>query len=227
MRVGIIAEGKGDCAVLNNILYCLLDDNSDITFLRPEFDLDETDLAGQEMNAEAFSSWTLVQKDCQEQHKFHSFLVDNNILQEERSIIIQIDTAECSDYGINRPPKDTHYCNNLRAAVINQINNWLDHQFNDLLHYAVCIEETEAWFLPIYESKDSSTSADPKQKLERILQRKRKTDKNFAKKVAKCTTTYEEMEFYTMPLRKRKGLKNACKYNQSLNDFILSINSDF
>ena len=224
MRIGIIAEGRGDCAVLKNILYSFLDDNSNLAFLRPEFDLDETDLAGQNMDAAAFSSWTLVRQDCEKQTKFRSFLVDNNYLQEERSIIVQIDTAECDQYGVKRPnKKDDNYCSRLRQAVMNQINTWLDNQFTDQLRYAICIEETEAWILPIYESKDSSTSTDPKRKLERILKRKRETDKTFAKKEAKQISTFEQMDFYSLPLRKKKGLTNACKYNQSLNDFVSSI----
>jgi len=34
---------------------------------------------------------------------------------------------------------------------------------------------------------------------------------------------FEQMDFYSLPLRKKKGLTNACKYNQSLNDFVSSI----
>jgi len=88
LEIGIIAEGKGDCAVLSNLLTGILDiEEEDIRFLRPEFNLDNTDKAAYEaMSANEFSSWTLVKKDCEEQFKFKTFL--DSAIDEERYIII-------------------------------------------------------------------------------------------------------------------------------------------
>jgi hypothetical protein len=231
MQIGVIAEGKGDCAVLQNILGTVLKDKDvDVRFLRPEFDLDETDLqdgAYKTMSEDEFSSWTLVQKDCVNQTKLQSFLVDDNIFVEERKIVIQIDTAECEleNYDVIRPKKDANYCTNLRTAVIHKINTWLSNLYTGQLYYAVCIEEMEAWLLPLYESKDSSKHTDPKRKFDTIVQRKRNTDKKFNKEVQALSQKleFEKMDFYSADFKKSKKLNNALKYNQSLNDFVVSL----
>ncbi|BDS15187.1 hypothetical protein [Aureispira anguillae] len=230
MRIGIIAEGRGDCAVLNNILWTILNDDDDIQFLRPEFDLDETDLQGgeyKEMTADEFSSWTLVQKDCVERSRLQSFLVDENIIDEERAIIIQIDTAECEleNYDVIRPAKDSNYCTNLRTSVINQINKWLNNQYTGQLYYAICIEEMEAWLLTLFETKDSSQYPDPKRKFHRLISKKKSSDKKFDKKTQKIAqkSDFEKMSFYAADFKKKKKLTAALKYNQSLNDFVTSL----
>jgi hypothetical protein len=44
MRIGVIAEGRGDLAVLTNIFKGQLGlDSEDIQYLRPEYSLDETE----------------------------------------------------------------------------------------------------------------------------------------------------------------------------------------
>lgn len=110
MVFGIIAEGKGDCAVLENILWNIIGDDDELRFLRPEFGTDENDLQNKgeyaAMETEQFSSWTLVRKDCLEKNKFRRFLSEN-ITKEERRIILQIDTAECDLYDVQRPNKKT------------------------------------------------------------------------------------------------------------------------
>jgi len=230
MQIGIIAEGKGDCAVLQNILWSVLTEEDELRFLRPEFDLDETDLQDsiyKAMTEDEFSSWTLVQKDCVNQTKLQSFLVDDNIFEEERSIIIQIDTAECElkNYDVARPSNDSDYCTNLRTAVINKINTWVNNLSTGQLYYAICIEEMEAWLLPLYESKDSSKHADPKRKFDTLIRKKRKTDKHFNKKVQAISqkSEFEKMNFYSADFRKSKKLKEALKYNQSLRNFVTSL----
>lgn len=230
MQIGIIAEGKGDCAVLQNILWSVLKDEDDVRFLRPEFDLDETDLQDstyKAMTEDEFSSWTLVQKDCANKIKLQSFLVDDNIFEEERSLIIQIDTAECElkNYDVVRPNKDDNYCTNLRTAVINKINTWVNNLYAGQLYYAICIEEMEAWLLPLYESKDSSKHADPKRKFDTLIGKRRNTDKNFNKKVQAISqkSEFEKMNFYAADFKKAKRLKDALKYNQSLHDFVASL----
>ena len=230
MQIGIIAEGKGDCAVLQNILWSVLKEEDDVRFLRPEFDLDETDLQDstyKAMTEKEFSSWTLVQKDCANQTKLQSFLVDDNDFEEERSIIIQIDTAECEleNYDVARPVKGSDYSTKLRTAVINKINTWVDNLYAGQLYYAICIEEMEAWLLPLYESKDSSKHTDPKKKFDALISKKRRTDKNFNKKVQAISqkSDFEKMDFYAADFKKAKKLKDALKYNQSLRDFVDSL----
>ena len=60
MKVGIIAEGFADIAIIRAILKKLKGiDGSDILNVRPEDQTDET-----ELNEKNFSNWTLVLKEC-------------------------------------------------------------------------------------------------------------------------------------------------------------------
>lgn len=224
MKIGIVAEGKGDCAVLANILEGLGYEDEP-HYLRPQFSLDATDMATpayQQMAAEEFSSWTLVRQDCIEKTKFENFL--NGPIAQDAIIIIQIDTAECEleNYEVERPPKDKDYCTNLRNTVIDKINEWLEWQYADDIRYAVCIEEMEAWLLPLFEKKDSTLHADPKKKFEKALSNKKNKDNKFKKATDKLKQKgeYAKMNFYSKSFKKKKELEQATKHNQSLHDFV-------
>lgn len=235
MELGIIAEGLGDYAVLYNILVGILGpDLRDPIALRPRLQTDETEIGDANYKApepENFSSWSVVANDCKEGTLFQSFLIDNNILEEERKIIIHLDTAECEleGYDVPRPTKtkgeEKEYCQQLREAVIQQINNWLNQQYEEQLLYAICIEETEAWLLPLYEKKGSSTRPDPKKHLEKLLQKKRNTDKKFKKQYESSEKqgTRALQDFLSKAYKKEKNLKAALLHNQSLADFVQSI----
>ena len=83
MRLGIIAEGKADIAVIKAVLKALKGiDGSDVVQLRPSEQFDETDL--NEMN---FSNWNLVLKSCE----------DNNLLQFFFDVLADDVFACCSD----------------------------------------------------------------------------------------------------------------------------------
>lgn len=71
MRLGIIAEGRADIAVIKAVLKALKGiDSSDVVQLRPSEQFDETDLS--EMN---FSNWNLVLKSCEDNSLLQSFLM--------------------------------------------------------------------------------------------------------------------------------------------------------
>lgn len=56
MRTAIIAEGRGDLAVITNILKGELGiDRCDIKYILPEFEYDQTDLS--QMPETQFSNW--------------------------------------------------------------------------------------------------------------------------------------------------------------------------
>ncbi len=226
MEIGIIAEGKGDCAVLKNILMGLLDlDEEDIRFLRPDFNMDNTDKAAYEsMPLSEFSTWTLVKKDCEEHNKFRSFL--DNPIAGERYIIIQIDTAECEEkgYDIQRADKkNPDYCEQLRQAVKGKIDEWLQNKWADQIHYAICIEEMEAWIHTLYEKRNTSIPVKAKEAFQKCLAKHLKTNKKLARQFQKNQRTeFIKADFLSKKFRKKKELMKALEQNQSLKTFVLS-----
>jgi hypothetical protein len=220
MRVGIIAEGKSDFAVMVNILKGKLElDRAFITPILPEFQLDETDRA--QMREEEFSNWTLVKQCCIDKARISDFLEP---FEDKRIVVIQIDTAEMHLVGFNveKPQKDAeNYSRELRERVIHQINVWLEGNFNGLIYHAISIEETEAWLLTIYDSRalETATYNTPKERLFRELNKKLSEKE---KKILRMPPLDQYHEL-SKDFRKKKLLMKYCKNNESLALFCESL----
>jgi hypothetical protein len=207
MRIGVISEGHADRAVITNIVIGITGiDLNDIEAIRPVYCYDETDKAL--LNVQTFSTWSVVKEECERRELIDGFLA----FEGQDFVIIHIDTAEAEYYGITRPDKNSKtYCDDLRALVIKQINTWLKDDLSDSILYAVAIEETDAWILTIYDPNDSTTSAKPKEKLSRIL----------GKKKINSTSNYDNFITISKPFAKSREIKkgNFLSYNCSLKAF--------
>lgn len=221
MKAAIIAEGRSDLAVITNILKGKLNiDKSDIKPIRPEYKYDQTDMA--QMNEKSFSSWTCVKSECQNKNDLKRFLDVN----ENAILVIQIDTAERGEngYDVCLPQKTNNqndYCTELRVNIISKINEWLGNDFPERIAYAVCIEETEAWVMTLYEETDTSKSANPKEKLNNILNRKFSTPKK--RLILSEQNEFKKMEKLSNDFAKKKILKKSQKDNKSLDLFCYNL----
>jgi hypothetical protein len=76
-------------------------DREHVQFLRPEYALNETDL--HEQSDEQFGNWLHVKRACIDYTRIHEFL--DTPLDEERLVVIHIDTAEAelAGYDVVRP----------------------------------------------------------------------------------------------------------------------------
>jgi len=216
MRIGIIAEGTTDQAVLENILKGLDYDGSDLIYIRPDLSMDETDK--QFYNIDTFGGWEYVKKDCLERTKLDEFFM----IADNQYLIIQVDTLEITQTQslIQKPQKRNNpnyaqelkeYARALRNSVIDIINKWLENNYQEKLLYAICLEEMESWILTIYTQKDTTQAANPKETLKYILKGKLLGgDKHYYKEISKL-------------FRKRKKLLTFCKFNESMKTFVESV----
>jgi hypothetical protein len=219
MKIGIIAEGKADLAVITNILKGVLDiDRSDILYIQPENYLDETDLSSYnyQININQFSNWELVLKQCVEKDKIIDFF--DNPIEDERFLVIQIDTAESElkNYGVIKPTKkgNQNYPEEMRGVVASKIDSLIEN-VSYKIFYAICVEETDAWVLTIYsnDSKDTSFFNNPKEKLHEIILKDKKLSK--LSKLSTYEKYYELSKFF----RKNKDLNKFILKNKSLEIF--------
>lgn len=196
MKIGIIAEGKTDIAVIQKLLKGVADiEGSDTIPIRPSMARDETDEGFKNQNPDVFGSWTNVKNDCESGDKIEAFFT----IEDQKYITIHLDTAEVSECQVNKPDKRDHqYCEKLRELVIGKISEWLKNKYSDKLLYAIAIEEIEAWLLVLYTHGDSVLSANPKEKLDHLIQ---KTGR-------KKYQTYEAYLKYAHPFSKKKVMKN-------------------
>lgn len=224
MRIGIIAEGRGDLAVISNILRGQLGiEFEDIQFLRPQYALDETDLHA--MSEEQFSNWGLVKKECTTGALLEEFL--NSPIDEERLVVIHIDTAEAErpGYDVTRPPSSTKdSAIELHRRVAAKLDEWLSKRKSDQFHYAIAVEETEAWILTLYQKKkETSTARDPKKALQKELNQ-RHSDKE--RKQLSQMRAYEHHDKLSRDFRKRRTLDDCATRNHSLRLFLESLASN-
>jgi len=200
--VGIVSEGRSDQGIIINILkgICGIDE-SEILPIRPREMYDETDLSSK--GDLTLGGWSRVKMECESKEQINAFLA----LDGNDYVVIQIDTAECDQYGVERPKKDEKYCPELRSRVKSKIQEWLatDDQF---AIYAISIEEIEAWLLTTLEKKDSAKSADPKSKYEKASRQK-------------APVSIEDGKSYSKSFRKMKNFSqyNYGEYNCSLKLF--------
>jgi hypothetical protein len=217
MVIGIIAEGTEDQAVIKNIIKGIsksLDLEIDVRSIRPDLKQDETD---KYQNQQTIGTFQGVKNACigidGEREDFEKFF----FLEDSVFMTLQLDTAEIEnqDFKFIRPNKNNNlnYSTELRNKVIELIDGWLENNYKNELLYAIAIEELEAWCLTIYEKKDSSISANPKNQLMRILSKKNiKIDGN------NRANSFEQK--VTKEFRKFKKLNEFMLYNKSLETFV-------
>jgi hypothetical protein len=215
MSIGIIAEGKGDLGVLDQILKGITGlDTSNFKHIRPSEEFDETDLNNPDRR---WSTWSLVRQECIDGSAIESYLQ----LEDSRFVVIHIDTDSAKDYGVIVPKRDSSYCQLLRSNVVAMIKSWLNGRFENKIHFAVAIEEIEAWLLTIYDksAKETSLQPNPKKSLSYIL----------SKRGENTTSNYENYKRLSKHFAKAKDvLSSKClDFNCSLRLFYEEFQQDW
>ncbi|MBK8625795.1 MAG: hypothetical protein IPN86_09615 [Saprospiraceae bacterium] len=211
MIVGIIAEGVTDQRVIRNILYSFELEKNQIRFLRPELSKDATD-GFRNMSEREFGSWTNVKDECVQKNSVNPFF--NNILDEEKVLVIQLDSDVCSNYGVSEViPINNHTSIDLqRSRVIDKIKEWMENAFSEQIGYAICVRNMDAWVLSLDEfkpQKDTSLISDPKNQL------KKTGNKNL-----RLRSQAEAYELISDSFSKKKNLSKAILKNESLKLFV-------
>lgn len=221
MRIGIIAEGFADANVIKAIVKKLLGyDGSDMRVLRPENTFDETDL--QAMN---FSNWQLVFESCKDEILLGAFF---DSLEGDAMLIVHVDTAERGLVGfdVNEPQRTkgvdyATYAEHLRQNVIAKINTLVAEAYRDRIAYAIAVEETDAWLIPLFENKagDSASHARAKETLAKLISADKKRVKSFV------DSEHKSLDYVKLGADLAKELTICRKRNKSLDLFCLDIES--
>lgn len=216
MKIGIIAEGPDDIVIVANVIKKLKGiDTSDIVPLLPADSYDETDI-----DHLKFSNWELVLNAAEDGLLMNQFF---NLWEDVDPVVVfHIDTAErgMKNYDIPDPTRTKGtdykvYSAELRDNVRAKFENMIPVAFRDKIAYAIAIEETEAWLIPVFENNknDSASHAKPKEHLEKIIN-------SSGKQKSKYTDT-EKKRLDAVKLGKllSKNLKQCRLKNTSLNLF--------
>lgn len=242
MRVGIIAEGKTDQAVIENILRGVFGiDSESIQHIRPSDGADETDLYRPDLGQ--YSNNVLVKQDCLERTKIRDFFA-SPIDEGERLLVIHLDTDEIgrgdsiltaarpaeaslpaptSKNSKKKAPATAPILDTFRNNVIAEIDGWLEGEFKPQLRYAIAIEETEAWLLALHDDRDTSDIREPKKAWLKFLHRPNGLSKQERKRLTFDLGPYESAAELSKGFRREKTLRNAARRNRSLHLFVESL----
>jgi hypothetical protein len=220
MRVGIIAEGWADVAVILQVLKGQLGlDESETVFLRPELSSDETDRG--DPGARTFSNWEIVKNELCDATTLRDFLESD--LDEEMLVVVHLDTAECElpNYGVERPPRDSSaYVFELVYAVLAKVSEWLGDYRHPGLRFAIAVEETDAWVLTLYSMNETHSHLDPKAKLTKELNRPNAFSEKERRAIFSQKNERLKYRELAKGFRKQKALLDAAKRNASLAIFL-------
>ncbi len=220
MRVGIIAEGRGDFGILTRVLRGALGVDEDaVEFLRPEFDVDETDTFS--MSAEQRGNWSIVLDECRERQRIRDFF--GAPTDEVKMLVVHIDAAECERPGFDvarpTPPEASRLCERIERMMVGV----LEGEFSDRTCFAIAVEESEAWVLPLYTREpDTCVVADAKKRLERELNRPNLFSDRERKRLF-ARSEYDRMREVAKELARRRSLDDAARRNVSLARFVKAL----
>ncbi len=217
MKAGIIAEGAGDAAVVTNILKGKLGlQRSDIIYLTPDLDFDETDLSL--MRPEQFSTWSVVRQKCCDDlflTRFFEGIDDNRIL------VVHIDAAERfeKNYEVLEPKRSEadDYPVEVRRNIEAKIREWTRGSYSNKIVCAIAVEETDAWLLTIYLPLQTETAllANPKERLNKELNKPNLLTDKERKKLFSQSIFNRYLQL-SEPFRKLKELNKLSEKNASL-----------
>lgn len=219
MRIGIIAEGFADANVIKALVQKLTGCKEvDIYLLRPEEIFDETDLGA--MN---YSNWNLVFESCKDEALLDAFFEE---IEGDAILVVHIDTAErgSKGYDVDIPQRSrgvdySEYSVLLRNNVRSKIESLIAEPYRNRIAYAIAIEETEAWLIPLFDkgSGDTSSHVRVKEHLSSLIGVDRKNVKKY------IDTRHKSLDYVKLGKELVKNL-NRCRHrNKSLDLFCVDI----
>ena len=218
MKIGIIAEGPADVKVIRGVLAALADvDGSDTISIRPDEQKDETVL-----NERNFSTWSLVLEECRRESTLANFF---DSVDEERYLVVQVDTAERGEegYEVVEPQRTGKvnwklYSSELRENVIRKIETTIDVKYRKQILYAVCVEETDAWLIPLFEipRTDTASKVRPKEYLQGLIGDLKDRHKY-------VDTDKKNLNYASLGKLLKKKLNECRRGNESLNLFCADV----
>ncbi len=220
MRVGVIAEGRSDAAVITNILKGKLNiSKSDIQYLVPEFEYDETSLY--QMRQEQFSNWTVVKQNCLNSEKISNFI---DIFESERFVVIHIDadTRKEVGYDVNEPitVNNIEDIEDLHRNISKKFKEWLNNNLIDRISLAIAIQEIDSWILTVFSNKETGLFINAKERLIRIINDPNRFSKKEKQKIFSLNDDkYEQYNLLSQEFRKPKMLNQFIDNNASLKLF--------
>jgi hypothetical protein len=208
---GLVAEGKSDHAVLENILLGLFEEDisDEITTLQP------TRGATDEEAIKAFGGWFKVFEYCRSENFRGAF-------QEVQYVIIQIDTdvSEHTHYDIKQTDESGKKLvpevlvkkvrEKFEQIIANEFGQIFLEKYQDRILFAISVDEIECWLLPLYYTDNTKSKTN-------------NCDHKLHQKAGKFEKNYNDYDKISREYRKNKTLMKSFPENPSLKIFVESV----
>jgi hypothetical protein len=208
---GLVAEGKSDHAVLENILLGLFEEDisDEITTFQPARG------ATDEEAIKAFGGWFKVFEYCRSENFRGAF-------QEVYYVVIQIDTdvSEHTHYDIKQTDEFGKKLfpevlvkkvrEKFEQIIANEFGQDFLEKYQDRILFAISVDEIECWLLPLYYTDKTKSKTN-------------NCDHKLHQKAGKFEKNYNDYEKISKDFRKSKTLMKAYQENPSLKIFVESV----
>ena len=207
--IGLICEGVSEVNMISYIIRRYLGD-VDVNTIQPEIVNGKQD---------SFGGWRQVLNYCNED-KFEQIFATNDF------IVIQIDTDTCCEKGYDVDIYDDNHNrisdSTLFARVVDRLKlNLSDiflQKYNDRIIFAVCINETECWLLPLYYNDDRRCGTDfCIRKLNQELKKQNLNIPDKDKNSVYAQKTYREI---FKKIKKKATIQEISQYNFGFKRFV-------
>lgn len=146
--IALFCEGASEIRILNYIITRYLGDEFEVNPIQPKLNS-----VGRQANE---GGWLEVLNHCNDEEVKYVFATND-------FLVIQIDTDTCplANYDVDiydenhqKVPDDVLY-ERVKNRLLLNISENIQNQYADRILFAICINETECWLLPLYYENDA------------------------------------------------------------------------
>ena len=153
-------------------------------------------------------------------------------LQNNDYLVVQVDTDRCDEqpFGIkkveenNQPRTDEDVYNDIITRLLQDVDNDFYEANKDRIIFAICFDEIECWFLPLFYSDKracATTGCINKLNLELGKEKRGYYIPEEGKNGAKARSTYQ----FILKKIKRKDIPRISQYNLGFQKFVEQMNA--
>ena len=210
--VALICEGASEIKMLNYIISRYLGDEVDVNAIQPTLNLKgKQDTEG---------GWLEVLNHCNDE-------VVNNVFAANDYLVIQIDTDACSQVNYDVDIYDDNYMKvadeilyeHVKNRLLMNVSKGVQARYKDKILFAICINETECWLLPLYYENDAKKRCATTNCIYILNQRLQAEGVGIPEK---AKNTPEAIQVYNKVLKnlKKKDIPRIAQYNYGFQKFV-------
>ena len=207
--IGLICEGVSEVNMISYIIRRYLGD-IDVNTIQPEIVNGKQD---------TFGGWRQVLNYCNDE-KFAQIFATNDF------IVIQIDTDTCSEIGYDVDIYDENHerisDDKLFSRVVDRLKQNLSdiflQKYFDRIIFAVCINETECWFLPLYYNDERRCDTDFC--IRKLNQKLKKQNLNIPDKDKNSVYVQKTYREIFKKIKKKATIQEISQYNFGFKRFV-------